>query len=461
MTVDVGGESSIWTSHKLIVIFTAFVMNFVFSGVLYSFSEYFGLLVEKYNVSYSLIGSVGTAVSGFSNFVSPVSGWLVLKLSYKVVIPCAGALISLSFILTSYAQYGWELYFTYSILFGVGGGILNNLALSLLVDAMTSKEETAYAMSISNIGAGTGIVAVSCFAAYFTNVEHILSLDELFRYMALLGAFVVVEVLAAFVIIGDNITMKAFDKKVGHDGTEDTADEYAPSIEEQSNPDESISLLRGDIRHSKNGWDLLFSQEGVESKAVQLFVSQIFGIMMTIIPYKFGILFATSQLTDVNVYYYVPLVMGIGNVLSRFFFTRLVSHGITSFEANKILQLGGVGTSLMLTFVSADSMAGVLIGLFLYSLFTAHYPLAALRTVELLGSNGHHANFGVQCFAIGIGYIIGGYTGGAIYDATLSGGFRMLFLSVAVSIGFSFILDEMLFPERSFWQKLFDFKQHH
>lgn len=112
-------------------------MQFVFAGVLFSFSEYFLLLVDKFNVSYTYVGSVGTvlwfrqsnlliflsaiiillqAIGGFSNFVGPLSGRLVLRYSYQVVIPLAGILLGLAFFLTSFDTEAWQLFFTYSVL---------------------------------------------------------------------------------------------------------------------------------------------------------------------------------------------------------------------------------------------------------------------------------------------------------------------------------------------------------
>lgn len=45
-------------------------MQFVFAGVLFSFAEYFLLLVHKYDVSYAYVGSVGTVTIKIEIFSS-------------------------------------------------------------------------------------------------------------------------------------------------------------------------------------------------------------------------------------------------------------------------------------------------------------------------------------------------------------------------------------------------------
>lgn len=75
-------DSGLWVPRKLLVIFLVFTMQAVFAGVLFSFAEYFLLMVDKFNVSYAYVGSIGTAVGGFSNFVG-------INLPCPMFRPCA------------------------------------------------------------------------------------------------------------------------------------------------------------------------------------------------------------------------------------------------------------------------------------------------------------------------------------------------------------------------------------
>jgi len=180
-----------------------------------------------------------------------------------------------------------------------------------------------------------------------------------------------------------------------------------------------------------------------------LWVSQIIGIAMTIIPFKFSIIYGTAAISDVYMYYYVPVVMGMGTIIARFFFGWLASQGIRAFTVNKLLQLGTIATSLQLAYTPNDNQGLVLFALFTYSCFNSHFPLVALRTVALLGDYQHHINFGVQCFAVGIGYCLGGFAGGYVYDET-NQSFFWLFLSCTISFAVALVYDELVFPHESF-----------
>lgn len=226
----------------------------------------------------------------------------------------------------------------------------------------------------------------------------------------------------------------------------------------KSGPDEKTQLIDstekgGEVPVKRYGWDLLFSSEGMETKAVHLFISQILGISLTIIPFKFGVLFGTSGIDDVYMYYYIPSCMGSGTIVARFLAGYITSSGVNPFTVNKLLQFGCILSSLNLAFTDTASTHSVLIGLFAYALFNSHFPLVALRTVDLLGKFQHHLNFGVQSFAVGLGYCIGGYLGGFIYDVT-NKSFKILFISCAVSFALAFVFDEIAFHERSLTLKL-------
>lgn len=176
-------------------------------------------------------------------------------------------------------------------MFGVGGGILSHLSMSALHDIMDGEREVAFALAVSNIGTGCGIIGVSSTAAYFTNVNHILSLDQLFRYMSLLGAFVTLVAIIVFSIISKNLEMKEYDNP--HDDDSESESRRAKKIESsEATSTETATLLSDQVKGSpcrkKFGWILLFSKEGFETKATYLFVSQIIGIAFTIIPFKFS-----------------------------------------------------------------------------------------------------------------------------------------------------------------------------
>jgi len=375
----------------------------------------------------SVLFQQGTALAGFSNFCASLSGHFINHVPYLVLILFAGSFISLAFISSSYVDYAWELYFSYSMLFGLGAGFISHLSLSIIIDIMESNDEIAFSLAVSNVGTGVGIIVISCTVAYLCNVHDILTVDELFRYMSLLG---VLAMLSSFVLY------KYIDPK-HHSIRSNEENEELPLINEE-----------GKTRSDLHGWQLLFSWEGVEKRVVHLFFSNMLNFLVVLIPFKFSIIFATSSLTDLNMYYYVSITVGTGSMLARILFPSLVTIS-TPFTVNKLLQLGCSIATTFLAFTSTDSTVLVLGSLFLYSLFNSHFPLVALRTMDIIGKRHHHANIGVQISGIGIGYIIGGYTSGWIYDATLEGGFKYLFLYCSAIFICSIIFDEIVFHDKS------------
>ncbi len=179
-------------------------------------------------------------------------------------------------------------------MFGVGGGILSHLSLAALLDTMEGKQEVAFALAVSNIGTGCGIIGVSCVAAYFTNVHHILTLDELFRYMSLLGVFVTLVAILVFSVISKKLETKTYESipnESSNNAGGQTSQKLSTSDVEQPTSETSALISQAEQttpKEQKFGWRLLFSREGFETKAVYLFISQIIGFAFTIIPFKFS-----------------------------------------------------------------------------------------------------------------------------------------------------------------------------
>ncbi len=254
-----------------------FLMQFIYAGVFFSFAQYYPLLVDQFDSTYAFIGFIGTSVSGFSNFVSPISSALVSRFGYATVIPVAGLLVALAFILTSLETQAWQLFFSYSILFGASCGTISHLSLSFLLEVIETKKEVALAMGISNIGTGLGYISISCFVAYFANIHSILDCSKLFLCLSGTGFFIfLLSPLLCMVVPNDQ-------RATG------------------TNPSESVGMLCSRNKHRRNasnssfqqiqekvqrphGWELLVSKDGYAARS--LFISQIIGFSMTVIPFK-------------------------------------------------------------------------------------------------------------------------------------------------------------------------------
>lgn len=428
-----------FTSKQITATVLVFFMQFIYAGVFFSFAQYYPLMVKEFHSSYAFIGFIGTSVSGFSNFVGPVSSAMADRFGYAFVIPVAGLLVALAFILTSFEREAWELFFSYSVLFGLSCGTISHLSLSFLLEVLESQSEIALAMGISNIGTGLGYISISCFVAYFANVHTILNCSQVFFCLSATGFFIFIMSIIIFIFFPLDIdkdeqhnpsTLSDSDDGAGGDSSE--SDNILPRSENPEAPKRTI-----------HGWELLCSSEGTSARL--LFFSQIVGFSMTVVPFKFSIVFAASLSSDVNVYYYVPMAMGIGTVIARFTFSNLAGSVLPGMRVYQLLQFGSGVSCVILALLGTVQahVAFVLLFLGVYACFNCHFPLVMLRTVELMGRHHHRSNFGVQCFAAGIGYCLGGFIAGEVYD--LTGNFSSVFYASALIFFFSVLFDEFNF----------------
>jgi MFS family permease len=92
----------------------------------------------------------------------------------------------------------WELFFTYSMLFGISGGIMSQVAFSLLLDCIEDDINFIVALLTGTIG--VGYMVFSCLSAYVLfNTDA--SWQVLFRYYSLGG--VVIASLSLIVVCID------------------------------------------------------------------------------------------------------------------------------------------------------------------------------------------------------------------------------------------------------------------
>lgn len=407
-------------------IFLSFWVHFIYVGMFTSFAEFFAILVTSFDSNYAFFGFVGTSVAAVTNFLGPLPQMAVEAFSYPAVISVLGVMLFLAFFMTSFDVYEWEFVFTYTLLFGVTAGFLFQNAMTLVYDAC-DPEEVGWAMGVATAGAGMGYAGFSCLAAYFVVVNEILSWREMFRIFAYSGLSVTLAGIMSYFFLQKNIETRYCDIP---DQELASMSESEPMVTEEGSSKKE---------NKKYGYELLFSGD---ANCWKLFVSNFLLFMVDLVPIKFSLIYAYAVTGDINVYYYIPLAMGIGTVVVRIV-TNTLTGMFSPHMVNMIINASIIVCCLVLAY--ASNIGAIIFFLALYSgLNSSLYPILVLRTTEILGTYQYARNIGVQFLAVGCAALCGGAIGGAIYDAT-DGDMTWVFLMCTMVFSVALLFDLVAF----------------
>lgn len=408
------------------IVWPVFVVQLIFWGLFCSFAMYILDLCLSFQVKLPIMSVVGVSVSAFANFIGPLAGISVQKVGYTPLFLFWGLTCSASFFITSYinmpSPHGvpptgqvWKLFFSYSLLFGVGGGMLSQICFLYMFDQFKDEKNLKAAIGVSTAAVGLGYALWSCVAAYilypggitfiqnlynqtissdstntFADDQDVVDIERwriLFRYyaatglvMASMSIFVYrVEykknIFSIFRRVEAPLTMsllqessKAMASETGEVATRraSMADRDPEELEKE---DVRISVQRGPsitiekeaakrlLSHDKEqdeiyGLELLFSK--TDHRAKYLFVSNFLVFATNNIPLKFSLLFNLSISPSTFVLYLTPILFGSMCVLSRFMFPFLYALKLDSFGVMKVIQWGSFISQGILALVPYD-----------------------------------------------------------------------------------------------------------
>lgn len=133
-------------------------------------------LCLSFQVQLPIMSVVGVSVSAFANFIGPLAGLSVQRFGYSALFLFWGLLCASSFFITSFINLPvngipptgqvWQLFFSYSLLFGVSGGMLSQLCFLFLFDQFKDEKSLKSAIGISTAAVGLGYASWSCVAAH-------------------------------------------------------------------------------------------------------------------------------------------------------------------------------------------------------------------------------------------------------------------------------------------------------
>ncbi|XP_015770801.1 PREDICTED: monocarboxylate transporter 10-like [Acropora digitifera] len=150
------GSRSLDSSWSWVVCFSAAVTSAVYFGFTLSFGVLFPELMSYFNETVERTAFVGSAALGMTWFASPPVGYFIDRFGCRIASFLGGLLCIVGLLSTSFVQSLSYMYFTYSLVFGVGGCFLYNSC--YLVIARYFKRNLSLATGIVAMGTSLGLI---------------------------------------------------------------------------------------------------------------------------------------------------------------------------------------------------------------------------------------------------------------------------------------------------------------
>jgi MFS family permease len=152
--------------YGYVILFLCFVNTMFVRGAFGSFSVFYVALLEDFHWSHAVGASVVSLNSLVYASVSPGVGYLFDRLGPRALMPLAGLLMGVGFILSGFSHSLWELYIFYGILAAVGQGGLGFVTQSALLSAWFVRRR-ATAIGLATAGQGFGMITLVPLAQFW------------------------------------------------------------------------------------------------------------------------------------------------------------------------------------------------------------------------------------------------------------------------------------------------------
>lgn len=152
--------------YGYVILFLCFVNTMFARGAFGSFSVFYVALLEDFHWSHAVGASVVSLNSLVYASVSPGVGYLFDRLGPRALMPLAGLLMGVGFILSGFSHSLWELYIFYGMLAAVGQGGLGFVTQSALLSAWFVRRR-ATAIGLATAGQGFGMITLVPLAQFW------------------------------------------------------------------------------------------------------------------------------------------------------------------------------------------------------------------------------------------------------------------------------------------------------
>ncbi|XP_068730640.1 monocarboxylate transporter 10-like [Montipora capricornis] len=144
------------TLYSWVVCILSAVCNAVNLGFALSFGVLFPELIDYFEETRERAAFVGSATLGMAWFASPLAGYLCDRFSCRNTTFSGGLLCATGLVTTSFVQSLTHMYFTYSLIFGLGASFIYNACYLVIGQYFAKKLSTA--TGIIALGASLGVL---------------------------------------------------------------------------------------------------------------------------------------------------------------------------------------------------------------------------------------------------------------------------------------------------------------
>ncbi|CAL4138988.1 unnamed protein product, partial [Meganyctiphanes norvegica] len=390
-------------------------------------SSNYGILFSppllQMGASSSTIAGIYTVYATMWNLSGPFVGPLSQQYGWRTIGVAGYLLISISLISSAFVTKPFYLYFTYSLLTGIGGGLLGNQAF-LIISSYFKK----------NRGLANAIFMGSCSSGHFLGPLFLTYLLETYSFKgaALIHGAIVLNGSALALLYHPvewhTKTKEIFTVNKSYSLTTNTSNEANKQLNSTF-----FIVIQKIIKNSK----ILSSYRAIILVLGSAFVRECYGAFLMLIPFALQ-----SEGHTLETAAWCLSIASIGNIISRITNSVLSDHAW--FNMQWVFVTGIFLTALsMLVFSLTTDMVwrNVFMVVFGYGtgiIMTLHN----LVMVEVMGLQNLPAMIGVSCLANAGAANVIGPTAGLVRD--MSGSYALSMLTLAVFSSMSFLLWELM-----------------
>jgi MFS family permease len=379
----------------LIVVAVVFV-TIILDGTAFSFGIFFKSLEVDLNLSRSAVSAIYSVNMAIAAIFGFAAGMLLDRWGASRILILMAIFTGAGLLLTGYVNSPWQIFLTYGLLLGIGGGPTYIVTNSIVMRTIHKRQ--GLAIGLVNSGEGLGIIMMAPLATAL-----IASLDWQMAYVVI-GIIATVAILPVAVLV-----RKTPQEQVAHEHGI-ALRENAKEKEEQ----QSLSIKR--MVKSRNFWFFAVSGLALGSTVALLFTH--------IVPHALDVGLTPNQ---------AAIIMTLIGI------TSIIGAVVMGIVCDKIGQKPSalISTILLASAIGVLLLSDSLLALYIFATVAGFAYMGSLTSLTaLVGNVFGLANIGkvlgVLSISFGLAAFLGPLTGGIAYDS--QGSYTIAFIIAAVIV---------------------------